>query len=177
MNKKPYVSVVIPVFNAEEYLCQCLESVINQTLKEIEIICIDDKSTDSSLDILEKYAKKDKRITIIRNELNLKAGESRNRGLRIASGEYIHFLDADDYMVNDAYEVLYNKAKSYDLDLLKAKAYGIDDTTLEPLNNPLYHLSNLDENDFNTVTNFFENLKNLQEYQLLLGTESIKEFF
>ena len=92
----PKVSVIIPVYNVEQYLRECLNSVIKQTLKEIEIICVDDGSTDNSLDILKEYAEKDHRITII-TQKNLHAGVARNAGLSIAKGEYLSFLDSDDF--------------------------------------------------------------------------------
>lgn len=92
----PKVSVIIPVYNVEEYLRECLDSVVNQTLKEIEIICVDDGSTDNSLEILKEYAKKDNRITVI-TQKNLHAGVARNAGLAVAKGEYLSFLDSDDF--------------------------------------------------------------------------------
>ena len=92
----PKISVIIPVYNVEEYLAQCLETVINQTLKDIEIICIDDGSTDNSLYILKKFAEKDKRITILKQK-NLHSGVARNAGLAAAKGKYLSFLDSDDF--------------------------------------------------------------------------------
>ena len=103
------VSVIIPVYNTAEFLPQCLDSVINQTLKEIEIICINDGSTDNSLEILKEYAAKDKRIIII-NQKNQKQGAARNKGLKIARGEYIQFVDSDDWLSKNALSILYNKA-------------------------------------------------------------------
>lgn len=88
INYTPKVSVIIPVYNVEQYLRECLDSVINQTLREIEIICVDDGSTDSSLEILKEYAQKDNRFTIITQE-NLHAGVARNAGLAVAKGEYL----------------------------------------------------------------------------------------
>lgn len=96
INYTPKVSVIIPVYNTEEYLRECLDSVINQTLKEIEIICVDDGSSDSSLEILKEYAKKDNRIVVISRE-NKGVGYSRNEGIKIAKGEFIAFMDPDDY--------------------------------------------------------------------------------
>jgi glycosyltransferase involved in cell wall biosynthesis len=89
------VSVIIPVYNVEAYLRQCLDSVVNQTLKEIEIICIDDGSTDGSAAILQEYAAKDERIKIL-TQVNSGAGAARNAGLAAAKGEWLSFLDADD---------------------------------------------------------------------------------
>ena len=118
----PKVSVIIPVYNVEKYLRECLDSVINQTLKDIEIICVNDGSTDSSLSILEEYAKKDKRIKII-NKANSGYGHTMNVGIDNATGEYIGIVEPDDYIKLDMYETLYNKATEYDLDFIKADFY------------------------------------------------------
>ena len=107
---KPRVSVIIPVYNVEKYLPQCLDSVVNQTLPDIEIICVDDGSTDSSLDILKDYARRDKRITVLRQK-NLHAGVARNAGLSIARGEYLSFLDSDDFFELDMLDQCYAKLK------------------------------------------------------------------
>lgn len=115
----PKVSVIIPVYNVEPYLRECLDSVIHQTLRDIEIICIDDCSTDRSVEILEEYAQKDERIVILRNKQNSGLSVTRNRGIEIARGEYIQFVDSDDYMVSDALERLYGIAKANRLDFLK----------------------------------------------------------
>jgi len=155
----PKISTIIPIYNAGKYLRECLDSVANQTLNDIEIICVNDGSTDESLAILEEYAQKDKRINII-NQDNAGAGTARNKGIIEASGEYVHFLDADDYLVLDAYEVLYNKAKEYDLNMLKAKVYAVDANTLKIIINPWYTLSPLSTEDFNKVTNFYKLPKN-----------------
>lgn len=110
------VSIIVPVYNVEEYLKQCLDSIVNQTLKEIEIICINDGSTDNSLKILQEYQKIDKRIVII-NKKNEGLSASRNIGLEKASGEFIGFVDSDDYLEKNFYEVLYNCAKKYSCDI------------------------------------------------------------
>lgn len=100
------ISVIIPVYNVEKYLKQCLDSVINQTYKDLEIICVNDASTDNSPAILQEYAQKDNRIIIINNEKNSKLGPTRNHGMQYATGEYIHFLDSDDWIEPDTYEKL-----------------------------------------------------------------------
>ncbi|MBR6099174.1 glycosyltransferase family 2 protein [bacterium] len=100
------ISVIIPVYNVEKTLSQTLDSVINQTYKDLEIICVNDASTDSSLEILKSYAQQDSRIKIVENEVNSKLGPTRNHGMEFATGEYIHFLDSDDWMESDAYERL-----------------------------------------------------------------------
>ena len=110
------VSVIIPVYNGELYLGQCLDSVCNQTLKEIEIICVDDGSTDSSVSILEKYKEKDDRIQILRQE-NMFAGAARNTGKKVAKGEYLIFWDCDDFFELNALEEMYNQCKTMDADI------------------------------------------------------------
>lgn len=113
----PKVSVIIPVYNVEEYLRECLDSVVKQTLREIEIICVDDGSTDNSLEILKEYAKKDNRITVI-TQKNLHAGVARNAGLAVAKGEYLSFLDSDDFFELNMLEETYNKAKIDNADIV-----------------------------------------------------------
>lgn len=115
----PKVSIVIPVYNVEKYLRQCLNSVVNQTLKDIEIICVNDGSKDSSPQILEEYAKKDPRIKIITKE-NSGYGNSMNRGFDLASGEYLGIVESDDYAEPDMFEKLYQTAKSDNLDVVKS---------------------------------------------------------
>ena len=110
------VSVIIPVYNVEKYLNKCIDSIINQTLEEIEIICVNDGSTDSSLNILEDYKNKDNRIIII-NQRNLKQATARNNGIKIAQGEYISFIDADDFIENNFLENMYSEAKNNDTDI------------------------------------------------------------
>lgn len=104
------VSVIIPVYNAEKYLAECMDSVIEQTLKNIEIICVDDGSADESLRILKEYEKADRRVRILCQE-NAGAGAARNTGLAAAKGEYLSFLDADDFFEPDMLERAYSKAK------------------------------------------------------------------
>lgn len=114
----PKISVIIPVYNVEEYLRQALDSIINQTLKDIEIICINDGSKDNSLAILEEYASSDNRIKIL-NQENQGQGAARNNGIKIATGEYLSFVDPDDWIELDTYEKLYNKAIEFNLDLIE----------------------------------------------------------
>lgn len=117
------VSVCIPVYNVEKYLRECLDSVINQTLEDIEIICVNDGSTDNSLNILNEYAKKDERIKII-DKPNSGYGASMNRALNIAKGEYIGIVESDDFTQNDMFESLYNLAKQNDADIAKSDWYS-----------------------------------------------------
>lgn len=123
MGKK--VSVIIPVYNAAQYLERCLDSVINQTLKDIEIICINDCSTDNSLEILEEYASKDNRIKIIDFKENKGVAAARNAGINEAQGEYIGFVDPDDYIDSDFYAQLYKKAYETKADIVKGNDINV----------------------------------------------------
>lgn len=111
------VSVIIPVFNSEKYIERCIESIINQTLRDIEIICIDDCSRDTSLKILKQYGQIDARIRIYHNEFNLGAAACRNKALELAKGKYIQFVDADDFLDQNALESLYCDAEENKVDM------------------------------------------------------------
>ncbi len=129
MSKQAKVSILVPIYNVEKYLHECIDSILNQTLQDIEIILINDGSTDNSPAICEEYAKKDKRVKII-NKANSGYGHSMNMGLDTASGEYIGIVESDDYIRPDMYEKQYKLAKELNLDLLKAdfrKFYGDED--------------------------------------------------
>ena len=110
-NDSILVSVIIPAYNVEKYIAKCLDSLINQSLKDIEIIIIDDGSTDKTPFIIKDYANQDKRIKVIA-QTNQKQGAARNRGLEAASGEYIGFVDADDWVDLNYFEKLYETAKN-----------------------------------------------------------------
>ena len=106
------ISVIVPVYNSSRYLDECLSSLVNQTFRDIEIICINDASTDNTLKILRNWEKKDKRIKIIDNPQNIKAGSARNIGMKVAVGEYLGFVDSDDYVSQDFYQSLINATNS-----------------------------------------------------------------
>ena len=115
------VSVILPVYNVEKYIRQCLDSIVNQTLKDIQIICVDDGSTDSSPEIIEEYARKDSRVIAIHQE-NGGAGAARNNGLRHAAGKYLSFLDSDDFFELNMLEEAYNCAEQYGADFVVFKS-------------------------------------------------------
>ena len=118
----PILSILIPVYNVEKYLAQCLESVINQTLSDIEIIVINDGSKDNSLNIIKDFAAKDKRIIVIDKE-NEGYGKSMNRGLDVASGKYIGIVESDDWIEPNMYEKLISTAEKYKADIVKANFF------------------------------------------------------
>lgn len=116
------VSVVVPVYNVKRYLRECLDSIVNQTLKDIEIICVDDGSTDGSEVILDEYAKKDNRVKVIHKK-NTGYGNSMNIGFDAATGEYVGIVESDDYAESDMFEKLYNIAHANNLDVIKSSFY------------------------------------------------------
>lgn len=123
---KVKVSILVPIYNVEKYLKQCLDSLVGQTLKDIQIICINDGSTDSSADIINSFAKKDDRFLVITKK-NSGYGDSMNQGLSKATGEYVGILESDDYIETDAFEKLYKLAKEYDADVVRANYYHFKD--------------------------------------------------
>lgn len=129
------ISIILPVYNMERYLSECMESIINQTFSDFEVICIDDGSTDSSPEILKDYKDKDSRVRIITQE-NMGLSCARNAGMDEAAGEYIYFIDSDDYINPNALETMVNLCERHDLDLLIFKLVNFDDKTGEE--NPHY---------------------------------------
>lgn len=121
MKSSVKVSIVAPVYNADRFIHKCLDSLIRQTLPEIEIILINDCSTDNSGQICEEYAGKDSRVKVIHNEENIKQGLSRNKGIDLAQGEYIAFIDPDDWVDLDFYEKLYLAAIKANADIAKTE--------------------------------------------------------
>lgn len=126
MSMTPLVSIIVPVFNVEKYLKKCLDSLVQQTLQEIEIICINDCSTDGSLSILKEYESQDNRIIIVDLHKNIKQGGARNVGLRIARASYVAFVDSDDWVDRNMYEKLYSVAVKNDADIVCSDYYIYD---------------------------------------------------
>lgn len=148
----PLVTIIIPVYNTEKYLKKCLDSVVNQTYKNIEIIVINDASTDNSKEIIDDYAKEYKNIKLTNNPIHLGVAVSRNIGLDYAQGDYIYFLDSDDFIRTDAIEKLVNLAQLYDVPLVEAKYKSVF-TNHEPNSNRAPNeLVNL-EKDKNAIRN------------------------
>lgn len=112
------ISVIVPVYNVEKYLTECIESIRSQSLEDLEIICVNDGSTDNSLDILNNFAKQDKRIIVI-NKTNSGYGHTMNMGLNAATGEYIGIIESDDFADKNMFEDLYKLAKDNDADIAK----------------------------------------------------------
>lgn len=135
------VSVIIPVYNAEQYIAECIESLLNQTLIDCEFIFVNDGSVDQSKNIIESFQEKDKRIILI-NQKNQGVSVARNQGLRIAQGEYIGFVDADDYIKDDYYYILYGTAVDKNVDIvisnfiIEYQEKTINSSAVFPVNKP-----------------------------------------
>ena len=114
---QPLVTIIIPIYNVEDYIGDCLKSVVNQTYKNLEIICINDGSADNSYNILKEYGEIDSRIKIITQE-NKGLSATRNRGMKIASGEYCYFLDSDDELYDKSIETMLEHMQKFQLDIL-----------------------------------------------------------
>ena len=139
----PDISIIVPIYNAEKYLKQCIDSLISQTKKEIEIILINDGSTDSSEKIIKKY--KDKRVKYFKNK-NQGIGKTRNFGIDKATGKYIMFVDSDDYLEVHACEKLFHTAESEHLDLVICDFYRVEDNKVIEIKIPDFKNSTLKEN-------------------------------
>ena len=133
--ERPKVSVIIPVYNAENYLEDCLDSILKQTLKEIEIICVNDGSSDNSLQILNGYAKEDSRLKVISQE-NQGAGSARNNGLKYAKGLFVIFLDCDDIFEHNMLETMHRKAVLLDLDVCVCRSNQFNNATKKVKDSP-----------------------------------------
>ncbi len=125
--ESPAVSVIIPVWNSGKYFRECLDSVLAQTLRNIEVLIVDDASTDGSGAVADEYAARDSRITVVHQKESTGAGPARNAGMAMAQGEYIAFMDSDDlYPSNDVLETLYNKAVEQNANICGGSLYKID---------------------------------------------------
>ena len=167
------LSVVIPVYNAEKYIRQCLDSILTKQKISLEVICVDDCSTDGTPAILKEYEEKYENVQVIRNETNLYAGTCRNKGLMAAKGQYVHFLDSDDYVVDNAYEKLYTLAKENDLDWVKTTSEGFDDETGETIENPRYSMEKMYEGYFGTLLNFKDFPKKFMDHMAVVPWNGI----
>lgn len=163
--ENPKISVIMPSLNVKPYIKECIESVINQTLNDIEIICIDSGSDDGTFEVLEEYSKKDKRITLIKSD-EKSYGNQVNIGLSLAKGKYISIIETDDYIENNMLEILYNQSENETVDIIKGNFYHFDDSNP---NDPQF--------DADTNKNFSnyhgETFKIEQQPQFLNGHPSI----
>lgn len=112
-NGTPAISVVMPVYNTEKYVSRAIESILNQTFFDFELLIIDNGSTDESGNIIDEYAERDNRIRVIKNEENMLISEARNKAMDVSKGQYLYFIDSDDWVLPDMLETVYKRAKEY----------------------------------------------------------------
>jgi glycosyltransferase involved in cell wall biosynthesis len=163
------VSIIIPLYNVEQYLKDCLDSVISQTLRDIEIICVNDGSTDGSLKILQSYSVQDPRIIVI-NRINRGISTARNMGMVSAKGEYILFVDSDDFIDVNYCEKLYNKAKSCNYDMVFSARYDYYREANKIRNVWAYNTDSVNINEDNIT----EHLINAYKYVVVVWGRIIK---
>ena len=168
------ISVIIPVYNVENYLEESLDSIINQTFADLEIICVNDGSTDNSSIILNKYANKDSRIKII-DQKNKGAGAARNSGLDVATGDYIYFFDSDDILELTALEELYKIAYENSLDLIIFKLINFIDETGEEFKVPYHEMSQIMDKLGNTIFSYEEIVEFLDDFDVTPHTKFFKK--
>ena len=148
MNEK--ISIIIPIYNGEKFIKRCLDSILNQTINNYEVLLINDGSIDNSLNILKQYVKKDKKFILI-NKKNEGISIARNIGINKSKGKYILFVDIDDYLENNALEVMINLINKYNVDVVRTTYYRIIDnvTSYEPDNNynGYYNLNKINRNN------------------------------
>ncbi len=157
MKDQVKVSVVIPVYNVEQYLRACLDSVLAQTLQDIEIICVDDASPDSCPQILDEYAEREPRVTVIHLPKNSQQAFARNRGMEIASGKYLYLLDSDDLIEPETLEYLYALAEKDDLDVIffdSQVIYDSEELRAHHANYPAYRTGNYEDKIYTGIDLF-----------------------
>ena len=134
------ISILVPVYNVEKYLGKCLDSILEQTFTEYEVICMDDGSTDSSGAILDEYALKDNRIKVVHKE-NSGYGKTMNQAMQLAQGKYIGIVESDDTIACDMFQILYDKMEEYDLDMVKSDFYLVWDNEDYTIRKEYYRLT------------------------------------
>ncbi|TCB80446.1 glycosyltransferase family 2 protein [Acinetobacter sp. ANC 4173] len=174
---QPKVTIVIPVYNTQDFIDQCLSSVVNQTFSNIKIIIVNDGSTDNSLKICKKFADEDKRITLV-NKINEGVSVARNIGINLAEGEWIYFLDSDDYLDKNTIEYLLKEAAVSDVDIIQFGVRSYIDLKIigerKPKNKKIYDNLHefLLENELKPVSAWlhFFSLKKIKENKILFNT-------
>ena len=180
---QPKVSIIIPIYNTEKYLDRCMQSVLSQTLKDIEIILVDDESPDNAPMMCDDYAKQDSRIKVIHKK-NGGLGFARNSGLDVASGEYVAYLDSDDYVAKNMYEILYNKAKDYKCDVVMCgynfvDRYGHVNNCTNTMQKQLYEEDDVLKILFATLgaapKDFTDNIMGMSVWRAIYSVDIIKK--
>lgn len=175
--ENPKISIIVPIYNVEKYLNECLNSIINQTFSDIEIICVNDGSKDNSRNILEEYAKKDCRIKII-DKQNGGLSSARNAGLNVANGDFIIFVDSDDWIAPDMAEKLYNNAILFNTDISICSVHLFDEQTKEINNNePYFSLAHFDSSFNNKVFSYKDTIPFLMDVCVMAWNKIYRKSF
>lgn len=159
------VSIIIPIYNVEKYIRECIDSVIKQTFEDLEIICVDDCGSDNSINIVQNYLNNDNRIKLVKHTKNKGLGPARNTGLENSTSDYVFFLDSDDYLEERAIEILFKKAKETDSDItvLRANAFADDNSakTIKRTENMNNWLDKMELDNYQvTMENYIDTLEN-----------------
>lgn len=175
----PKISVIIPVYNVEKYLHRCVESVLNQTFQDFEIILINDGSTDPSGQICDEFTQKDSRITVIHKN-NARVSAARNDGLKVAKGEYVSFIDSDDWIEPDMYQVMIQKAEELNLDFImcdyKKKSDNYEEERTQPIRGGYYSEDQIKDELFQCLIMFdhIEFPPTISNWVCLINTDFLK---
>ncbi len=173
----PEISVIVPVYNVEKYLRNCLDTILDQTFSDTEIICVNDGSKDKSRDILEEYKHKDSRIKII-DKKNGGLSSARNAGLKIAQGKYISFIDSDDWVESTMLEKLYNSMESLNTDIAICGVHQYDESKKETDNTNLYfNLGYFDKRFDNRAFSYEETLPFLMNVCVMAWNKMYRKSF
>lgn len=157
----PKLSIIVPIYNVEKYLPRCIESILNQTFREFELILINDCSTDNCKEICEKYKKIDSRIIVV-NKKNGGVSSARNFGIDISRGEYIGFVDPDDFIDANMYEILFNTANSYNSDMVICDYYKVSE----------YDIKKYEEIQLNNKGIIVENINNIDAIERIITRDT-----
>lgn len=170
------VSIIIPFKNVEEYIEKCITGVLNQTLTEIEVICVNDGSSDKSLEIVQNFAQEDDRVIVLETDKSLGQSYARNIALDVAKGEYIGFVDSDDFVEREMFEKMYNRAKSGDTDITMCLAKLYDDGTEEDYSNDYYGLKSYEKYG-DKIFNAGEDKDNILNLNVVIWNKIYKRTF
>lgn len=170
----PKVSIIVPVYNVEKYISACLDSLVNQTLRDIEIICVNDATPDNSIHIIEDYMRKDRRIRLVHHEVNQGLGPARNSGVEVALAPYVGFVDSDDMVALDMFEKMYNEISIVDnIDLVCCPIAGISEDGLTRTKAGCFRNGRYSSVDFLSRPEFYELL--LPCWNKLYKTEYVRK--
>ena len=150
MKNRPIISIIVPVYNVESYLERCIESILNQSFKEFELILVNDGSTDGCKDICNEYKTKDKRIKVIHKE-NGGLSSARNAGLDIARGKYIGFVDSDDFINKDMYKILFDTIQANNSDMVICDYYKVNEDDINKFRNIKCSCENIEVKNLNKL--------------------------